>query len=99
MEWWEAPARLILTSAAEIAPLPAPACYESRPTRTMVGAAVSTYAFRLATKVSDFVYPAWCESFHKPLSTQFDYCGRITEPFQMESVRGRPPTWRDFQRQ
>jgi hypothetical protein len=35
------------------------------------------------TKVSDFVYPAWFESFHEPLSTQFDYCGHITEPFQI----------------
>jgi predicted phosphodiesterase len=34
-------------------------------------------------KVSDFVYPAWFESFRRPFSAQFDYCGRIVEPFQI----------------
>ena len=33
--------------------------------------------------VSDFVYPSWFESFHSPRSVQFDYCGRIREPFQL----------------
>jgi hypothetical protein len=33
--------------------------------------------------VSDFVCPAWFESFHQPRSVRFDYCGRITEPFQL----------------
>lgn len=33
--------------------------------------------------VSDFVCPAWFESFHQPKSARFDYCGRITEPFQL----------------
>ncbi len=33
--------------------------------------------------VSDFVYPAWFESFQKPSSTQFDYGKKITAPFQL----------------
>ena len=37
------------------------------------------------TLVSDFVYPAWFESFRKPGSTQFDRQNRITEPFQLLS--------------
>jgi hypothetical protein len=47
--------------------------------------------------VSDFVYPAWFESFHKPRSTQFDYCGRITEPFQL--LAGGYATTRDLKAQ
>ncbi len=35
------------------------------------------------TRVSDFVYPAWFESFRKEGSTQFDYGNRITKPFQL----------------
>lgn len=35
------------------------------------------------TLVSDFVYPAWFESFRKKGSTQFDYGKRITKPFQL----------------
>src|SRR5882672_2247514 len=35
--------------------------------------------------VSDFVYPAWFESFRKAGSTQFDRQGRINEPFQLLS--------------
>jgi len=35
------------------------------------------------TKVSDFVYPAWFESFRTPGSTQFDQQNRIKEPFQL----------------
>ncbi len=30
--------------------------------------------------VSDFVYPAWFESFHRPHSTRFDHCGHLKEP-------------------
>jgi hypothetical protein len=33
--------------------------------------------------VSDFVYPSWFESFWKPGSTQFDYCKKIQEPFEL----------------
>ena len=33
--------------------------------------------------VSDFVYPAWFESFRQPGSTQFDYQKKITAPFQL----------------
>jgi hypothetical protein len=33
--------------------------------------------------VSDFVYPAWFESFRKQGSTQFDYARYITSPFQI----------------
>lgn len=35
------------------------------------------------TLVSDFVYPAWFESFRKTGSTQFDYQNQITKPFQL----------------
>ena len=31
----------------------------------------------------NFVYPAWFEGYHKPRSTQFDYLGSITRPFQL----------------
>ena len=34
------------------------------------------------TLVSDFVFPAWFESFHKDGSTQMDYCKRIQRPFE-----------------
>ncbi|MGA8532542.1 MAG: hypothetical protein WB615_00375 [Candidatus Tumulicola sp.] len=33
--------------------------------------------------VSDFVYPAWFESFRKPSSTQFDRQQHITSPLQL----------------
>jgi hypothetical protein len=33
--------------------------------------------------VSDFVYPAWFESFRQTGSTQFDFQLRITDPFQL----------------
>lgn len=33
--------------------------------------------------VSDFVYPAWFESFRKPGSTQFDQSKKITAPFKL----------------
>lgn len=29
--------------------------------------------------VSDFVYPTWFESFHRPHSTRFDHCGHLKE--------------------
>ncbi len=35
--------------------------------------------------VSDFVYPAWFESFRQPNSAQFDYAKAITAPFQLLS--------------
>jgi len=35
--------------------------------------------------VSDFVYPAWFESFRTPNSTQFDREGHIVRPFQLLS--------------
>jgi hypothetical protein len=35
--------------------------------------------------VSDFVYPAWFESFRAPSSTQFDYGNHLTQPFQLLS--------------
>jgi hypothetical protein len=34
-------------------------------------------------KVSDFVYPTWFESWRKENSTKFDFCNRITKPFQL----------------
>jgi hypothetical protein len=33
--------------------------------------------------VSDFVFPAWFESFRRPRSTQFDFGERISEPFEL----------------
>lgn len=33
--------------------------------------------------VSDFVFPAWFESFRQPNKTQFDYGKQITAPFQL----------------
>jgi hypothetical protein len=33
--------------------------------------------------VSDFVFPAWFESFRKPGSTQFDHGKHITKPFEL----------------
>ena len=36
-----------------------------------------------ASLVSDFVYPAWFESFRKPGSAQFDYRSLIKQPFQL----------------
>lgn len=36
-----------------------------------------------ATLVSDFVYPAWFESFRKKGSTQFDYGKDIKKPFEL----------------
>jgi hypothetical protein len=33
--------------------------------------------------VSDFVYPAWFESFWAPSSTQFDFSKKIQAPFQL----------------
>ena len=35
------------------------------------------------TLVSDFVFPAWFESFRKKGSTQFDYGKHITKPFDL----------------
>jgi hypothetical protein len=33
--------------------------------------------------VSDFVYPAWFESFRQPKSTQFDHAHKISQPFAL----------------
>ena len=33
--------------------------------------------------VSNFVYPAWFESFRKPGSTQFDHRGHVNAPFEV----------------
>jgi hypothetical protein len=33
--------------------------------------------------VSDFVYPAWFQSFLKPGSSQFDFCNHIQQPLQI----------------
>jgi hypothetical protein len=33
--------------------------------------------------MSDFVYPAYFELFHKPKSVQFDYLKKVTKPFQI----------------
>ncbi len=35
------------------------------------------------TLVSDFVFPAWFESSRQPDSTQFDFAGKISAPFQL----------------
>ena len=35
--------------------------------------------------MTDFVYPAYFEAFHKPGSTQFDYLKKVTKPFQILS--------------
>jgi hypothetical protein len=35
------------------------------------------------TLVSDFVFPAWFESFRQPGSTQFDFQNQIQQPFQL----------------
>jgi hypothetical protein len=32
--------------------------------------------------VSDFLYPSFFESWHKPRSTSFDHLGRVSRPFQ-----------------
>ncbi|MBO0780182.1 MAG: hypothetical protein J2P37_15265, partial [Ktedonobacteraceae bacterium] len=37
------------------------------------------------TRVSDFVYPSWFESFRAPNSTQFDQCDKIEKPFALLS--------------
>jgi hypothetical protein len=42
------------------------------------------YGYQIdGTLVSDFVYPAWFESFRKPASTQFDQGKHIAEPFRL----------------
>lgn len=33
--------------------------------------------------ISNFLYPAWFESFRKPKSTKFDHLGLCTKPFQI----------------
>ncbi|HKT73034.1 MAG TPA: hypothetical protein VJQ47_09105 [Steroidobacteraceae bacterium] len=38
-----------------------------------------------AIPMSDFVYPAYFETFHKPGSVQFDQLGKVTQPFQILS--------------
>jgi hypothetical protein len=34
-------------------------------------------------EMTDFVYPAYFEAFHKAGSVQFDYLGKVTKPFQI----------------
>ncbi len=42
------------------------------------------YAYKInGVLVSDFVLPAWFESFRKQRSAPFDYCGHVSEPFQV----------------
>jgi len=42
------------------------------------------YAYQIGDVwVSDFVYPAWFESFREPNSTQFDKQNHLTAPFQL----------------
>ena len=36
-------------------------------------------------RMSDFVYPAYFENFHKAKSVQFDYMNKVTKPFQILS--------------
>jgi hypothetical protein len=36
-------------------------------------------------QMSDFVYPAYFENFHKPKSVQFDHLNKVTKPFQLLS--------------
>ncbi len=44
------------------------------------------YGYKInSTLVSDFVFPAWFESFRQPNSAQFDYQKQITQPFQLLS--------------
>ena len=33
--------------------------------------------------MSDFVYPAYFENFHKPKSVRFDHMGKVSKPFQI----------------
>jgi hypothetical protein len=35
--------------------------------------------------MSDFVFPAYFESFRKARSTQFDYCKKVSRPLQLLS--------------
>lgn len=42
------------------------------------------FAYQInGVQVSDFVYPAWFESFRKQASTQFDYGKKIKQPFKL----------------
>jgi hypothetical protein len=62
------------------------------------------FAYALdGVRVSDFVLPAWFESFHRPRSVRFDHAGACTRPLQVtaggyasvyhvDGVRG----WRDL---
>ena len=36
-----------------------------------------------AVKVSNFVLPAWFDSYRQPRSARFDFCGNISEPYQV----------------
>jgi hypothetical protein len=49
-----------------------------------VADAVEEDGFRIdGFKITDFVYPAWYEQFHKPDSTVFDQCGKCRRPFHV----------------
>src|SRR5215469_17470395 len=46
----------------------------------------SEYAYKIdGIVVSDFVYPAWFESFRAPGSTQFDHASHVSAPFEVAS--------------
>lgn len=48
--------------------------------------AVEEVEFKIdGVSMSDFVYPAFFEVFRKPNSTQFDYCKKVSKPFQILS--------------
>ena len=36
-------------------------------------------------QMSDFIYPAYFENFHKPGSVQFDHLNKVKKPFQILS--------------
>jgi hypothetical protein len=45
---------------------------------------VESASFRVrGVAMSDFVHPAWFETFRKRGSTRFDHLGKVTRPFQM----------------
>ena len=49
-----------------------------------VADAVEETSFKLSgIEISNFVYPSWFESFHANGSTQFDYLGKCTAPFEL----------------
>jgi hypothetical protein len=48
--------------------------------------AVEEVTFKIdGIEMSDFVYPSFFEVFRKPSSTQFDFCKKVSRPFQLLS--------------